>query len=181
MGEILYRSAPVDSAEHRTVFGLAVPYGVETEIHDAGGDYTERFAYGAFGRSIAERGHKVRLMVSHDHRQLPIGKATELRESQDGLHAAFYVPESRAGDDALNLVKAGVVDSFSIGFRPIRSREVGNVVERIEASLYEISLVAAGAYEGATISGVRSEGRVIELAVIRRQLQMLDLLNGTEL
>lgn len=121
---ILHRTAELIRADEsgRTVFGLAVPYGVATEIREYGSSYTERFAPGAFARSIEERGSKVRLFVGHESRRLPIGRATELREAADGLHAAFHIPATREGDDALALVRDGVVDSFSVGSKGVQSK-----------------------------------------------------------
>ncbi|WP_063886830.1 HK97 family phage prohead protease [Rhodococcus sp. LB1] len=157
MSEILFRSTELRAADTgRTVFGTVVPYGPTAEIHELGRSYRERFAPGAFQRSIAERGDKVRLLVSHDRGKLPIGKAVDLFEQSDGLHASFAIAGTRDGDDALALVRSGVVDSFSIGFRPIRDRQDNGVTVRTECALMECSLVGFPAYEGATVAGVRT-------------------------
>ncbi|CKP59480.1 phiRv2 phage protease [Mycobacterium tuberculosis] len=70
------------------------------------------------------------------------------------------------GDEALANVKAGVVDAFSVGFRPIRDRREGDVIVRVEAALLEVSLTGVPAYLGAQIAGVRAES----LAVVSRSL-----------
>lgn len=175
MSAILHRTAELIRADDtgRTVFGLAVPYGEITEIREFGQSYREKFAPGAFSRSIAERGHKVRLLVSHDARSLPIGKATELREAADGLHAAFHVAATREGDDALELVRSGTVDAFSIGFRPIRDRQDGGVTVRIEAALVEVSLVGFPAYEGAAVAGVRTAHHPLSVDLATRRLDLI--------
>jgi Caudovirus prohead serine protease len=98
-----------DDGTGRTVYGLAVPYGVTAQVNDGAGPYKERLAPGVFTRSIAERGHKIKLFVQHEVRRLPIGKATELREAGDGLHAAFGLPRTRDADEAIELVTSGVV------------------------------------------------------------------------
>ncbi len=158
MTQILFRSSAIEAGTGRTVFGVAIPYGVVAQVSDGDGYvYKERFAPGAFDRSIRERGGKVRLFDSHNTRRLPIGRAVELREQPDGLHVAFDIAATRDGDDALELVRSGTVDAFSIGFRGIRERRDGDVVVRTEAALMEVSLVGMPAYAGAAIAGVRSQ------------------------
>lgn len=172
MNEILYRTAPLlraDMPTGRTIHGLAVPYGVETDV----GGYTERFQYGTFAKSIRQRGDKVKLFTGHQHQKLPIGRATDLRETADGLHAAFLVSDTRDGNEALQLVRDGVVDSFSIGFKPITDQRDGNVVVRTEAALMEVSLVGIPAYPGAVVAGVRSQPQNLSVDIARRRIDLL--------
>lgn len=154
IGDLVLRS----DGDGRTVHGVVVPYNQTTTIHDSEGEYEERFLPGAFARSISQRGSKVRLLVNHLARErLPIGKATLLREDAAGLYAEFQVSKTRDGDEALTLIQDGVVDGFSVGFLPIRQRRgEDHAVERVEAALREVSVVAFPAYEGAAIAGVRS-------------------------
>lgn len=157
------------------MFGVVVPYGPVAEIHEFGRSYRERFAPGAFQRSISERGNKVRLLVSHDTRKLPIGRATELHEQPDGLRASFAIAATRDGDDALELVRSGTVDAFSVGFRPIRHRIDGDVTVRTEAALMEVSLVGFPAYEGAVVGGVRHNlgAPALSVDIASRRLDLL--------
>lgn len=173
--QILYRSADLAPGTGRIVHGIAVPYGQEAEVSDGYGQpYRERFEFGAFARSIRERGAKVKLFTGHEVRKLPIGRAVELREERDGLYAAFEIAATRDGDDALELVRSGTVDSFSVGFRGIRERMDGAVVVRIEAALMEVSLVGMPAYAGAAVAGVRSQQLVIPRSVAEARLSLLD-------
>ncbi|MCF3939075.1 HK97 family phage prohead protease [Gordonia tangerina] len=174
LSRTLFRSAPVEKVEGRTVFGLAVPYGDVIDVNDFGG-YRESFERGAFAKTIKARGDKVKLFTGHDRQRLPIGRATELRESAAGLHAAFEIAATRDGDDALELVKSGTVDSFSIGFRPIASRSDGDVTVMTEVALMEVSLVGIPAYEGAAIAGVRSHHQRISTAAASARLRLLNL------
>lgn len=172
--QTLYRAAELTPGSGRTVFGTVVPYGQVAEVSDGYGEpYRERFEFGAFGRSIRERGNKVRLFTGHETRKLPIGRAVELEEQRDGLHAAFEIAATRDGDDALELVRSGTVDAFSIGFRGIRERTEGRVVVRTEAALMEVSLVGLPAYAGAAVAGVRSQ-LVIPRSVAAARLSLLD-------
>ncbi|GAA1925491.1 HK97 family phage prohead protease [Streptomyces durmitorensis] len=174
MSAIHFRQALVRSdGTGRTVYGVAVPYGQTVDIEEFGQAYKEQFAPGSFARSIRERGDKVKLCVNHESRKLPIGRATELRETADGLHAAFAVSATRDGDEALQLVRDGVVDSFSVGFRPVRDRRDGDVVVRVEASLWEVSLVSWPAYAGAGVTGVRTAHPALSVDIARRRLELL--------
>ena len=176
MSEILYRAAELSSGDGRTIYGVAVPYGVTAQVRDRGGrPYKERIEFGACARSIRERQHKLRLFAMHDRGKLPIGKCVEATEHRDGLHVAFAVPETMAGNDALALVRSGTVDSFSIGFRDIRSRLDGDVVVRQEIGLVEVSLVADPAFAEAKIAGVRSSQLIIPRAVAERRLKLLGM------
>jgi HK97 family phage prohead protease len=171
----LYRTATLSAGTGRTIYGTAVPYGQNVDIRDGYGEYTERFEQGAFKRTIAERGHKVRLFTQHDKRRLPIGTATVLREDPAGLYAEFEVAATRDGDDALELVRSGVIDSFSIGFAPVREhRDNTGVVVRDEVKLHEVSLVSDPAYEGAKVAGVRSEQPFITNSTAAARLRLLD-------
>src|SRR4051812_44541157 len=95
MSTILYRNSELTPGTGRTVYGRVVPFGVNSEVRDNGygRPYRERIEYGSCTRSINERGHKLRLFTGHDRGKLPIGKATELTEKRDGLHAAFEIPD----------------------------------------------------------------------------------------
>lgn len=140
----------------RTVHGIVVPYNERAEISDFAGSYIESFARGSFARSIALRGHKVKLMAAHDSRRFPIGRATSLVERDNGLYGAFAIPATREGDDVLELVRSGTLDSFSVGFTPVRDRREGDVLVRTECAIREVSLVGIPAYEGASVAGIRA-------------------------
>lgn len=118
-------------------------------------------------------------MASHDQRRFPIGRATSLVEADDGLHGAFQIPATREGDDILELVATGTLDSFSIGFSPVRDRRDGDVLVRTEAALREVSLVALPAYEGAQIAGIRSQPTqhlpFLPLSIAAARLRLLNL------
>lgn len=179
MTSTLYRTTTEleTSLSGRTIHGLAIPYGVETTIHERHGEYVEEFAPGAFSRSIRERQHKIRLFVGHDRTRLAIGVATELTETSRGLEVAFHVPDTTAGNDALNAVRSDLVDGFSIGFVPVRNRENSraNKVIRVEASLREVSLTDSPAYPTAAVAGVRSHTQTITEEQKAYRLRLLDL------
>ncbi len=144
-------------SEGRTIAGLAVPFD---EVAVVAG-YRERFARGAFARTIEERGPgRVKLLAQHDRDRLPVGRATLLREDTAGLYAELTVAKTAAGDEVLELVRDGTLDGLSIGFRPIRDRwdAERSEVERLEVALLEVSAVAFPAYDSARVVAVR-DGR----------------------
>ncbi len=162
MSDLLHRFHPTDlelRGDGRTVFGICVPYDSPAEILEPGRQYVEVFKRGAFARTIAERGpQRVKLLSLHDRQRLPIGRAVSLIEDASGLVGEFRVSATQAGDEALTLIRDGAVDSFSIGFAPVRdewSRD-RSTVERLEVKLREVSVVAFPAYIDAAIAGVRS-------------------------
>ncbi|MEV7009556.1 HK97 family phage prohead protease [Streptosporangium sp. NPDC051022] len=176
-----FRAADLSIAgDGRTVTGVAVPFGVATVVDDGAGPYREEFRRGAFTRTIAERGPaRVKVLAQHDHRAFPIGRATLLREDPAGLYAELRISATRAGDEALELIRDGALDGLSVGFRGIgHDRAQDGTVLRTEVRLNEISLVAFPAYEGAVITGVRGQltGEFVTpyLSVARARLALLE-------
>ena len=140
----------------RTVIGCAVPYDQPATINERGRTYTETFKFGAFTRTLAERGDRVKFLVNHDRLEGLIGKAVELWEEPAGLMGRFRISDTAKGNDVLNLIRDGAIDAFSIGFVPVDHRgDYSTVVERTEVKLMEVSAVGFPAYDGATIAGVR--------------------------
>lgn len=164
------------SGDGRTIVGRVVPYDVPTTVLDGGRLVTEVFRYGALSRSIAERGDKVRLFVMHDRQRLPIARASSLVESADGVMGEFPVPDTAAGNDVLELVRGGVVDGLSVGFRPVKDRwnRDRSEVERLEVALHEVSVVHDPAYDTARVVGVRAAPS-LPVAAARQRLQLAEL------
>lgn len=155
-----------DGGDGRTLYGLAVPFDVELDVSDWWDDYTEVFRVGSFAKTIRDRKHPVPLLVSHEHRGLPIGAATELTEEADGLHAAFHLAETPKADEVLALVKADAISGLSIGFEPITHKVTAgdkrtppsgrDLHERTEVALREVSVCNFPAYTDAGVEGVRA-------------------------
>lgn len=156
----------------RTIFGTVVPYDEVATVNDGQGPYRERFAPGAFTRSIEQTGGKVPLYPQHNSRELPIARGSNWQDTSSGLYGEFVIPNTRAGDDVLVLVQDGIVDSFSVGFRGIKARDEGGVTVRTEAALLEVSLVASPAYKNAVVAGVRAAD--LDVAEIEDWVNSLD-------
>lgn len=169
----------------RTLVGLAVPFDVELDVSDFWDDYTEVIRKGAFAKTISERSQRVPLMVSHEHRALPIGAATELSETDAGLEAEFHLSATPRGDEVLALVMDGAISGLSIGFEPVQQRVTKgsarnpassrDLVERTEINLREVSVTSFPAFAGAGVSGVRdAAGRHPSLASLAAERGRLE-------
>lgn len=132
--------------------GYASVYNVVDDVDDA-------VAPGAFTKSLSERMPK--MLWQHDPTQ-PIGKWEEVREDERGLFVKgrLFKDIQRAAD-AMTLIREGVVDSMSIGYRTIESAKEGagdRVRKLLELELWEVSLVTFPANKMATITDVKSIG-----------------------
>jgi HK97 family phage prohead protease len=115
----------------------------------------ESFQRGSFSKTIADRGARVKLLYQHNSLE-PIGRATHLEEREDGLYGEFQVSAVSRGDQALELVHDGVIDSFSVGFTGLKAEKRGGVTVRTEVKLREASLVTFPAYDTARITAIRA-------------------------
>jgi len=140
------------NSDGRTIFGIAVPYNKEQRITST---MIEVFRKGVFSEVI-KAPHRVKLLRGHGENNV-LGRATLLKETDDGLYAEFKISKTREGDEALELVKDGALDQLSVGFMPIKNKKrTDGVMERLKAHLAEVSLVTFGAYgELASVTGMR--------------------------
>lgn len=110
---------------------------------------------GAFTKSLAKR--KPKMLWQHDM-QNPIGVWEEVREDSRGLFVkGRLISDVMQGKEALALLKAGAVDSMSIGYRTVEAMMEGDRVRKLlEVDLYEISLVTFPMLPEATVTDVKS-------------------------
>jgi uncharacterized protein len=150
----------------RTIYGLAVPFGVELDVVDWWDEYTETFCKGAFAKTISDRARPVPLLFHHQHRALGIGRATSLTEIDAGLEAEFHLTEGvQLADEVLALVADDAMSGLSIGFEPVQQIVTSgpartppssrDLVTRTEVNLREVSVCNFPAYETAGVAGVR--------------------------
>ena len=145
------RYAELRQGPGRTLEGVAIRYGDVAALPWG----QERFEPGAFGEVATG---DVILNVAHD-RARPIartgGGGLALADSADALTIRADLPVTREADDALALVRAGVLRGLSVEFLPIAERTEGTtrVIER--ATLAAIGLVDTGAYPGSTVEARR--------------------------
>lgn len=137
-------------ADKRTIGGLVVPYGEETRAEDS---RRIKFAPGAFTRSIEQRADKVKLYAMHTNgTRWPIGRSVSLTEDSAGVHAEFAIARTAAADEALELIRSGTVEGFSIELQPIRDRREGPVTVVTEGGIRNVALVDESAFESARVT-----------------------------
>ncbi len=146
-----------EDGDGREVTCLAVPYGYRQEIYPG---LIEEFARGAFAHQLRAM-HRVHF--SREHMVMGgdlIGRVHEGTELDRGLQLRMRVSDIPAGNDTLTLMRDKVLTEVSIGFRAVKSRDLGEgVILRTKADLTEISIVLRGAYgRKATVTGIRSAG-----------------------
>ncbi len=166
--------------DERTFSGYASTFGNV----DQGDD---RVLKGAFKKTIRERFNskprpKIKVLWQHYD---PLGLPTAMDEDDKGLVVTGRVSRTQLGDDALELMRDGVVDSMSIGYATLRFKYSDLDGRRIrdlqELKLMEFSPVTFPMNEAAVITAVknleRAAGYGLEgsVAILDRNPQDLKL------
>lgn len=121
---------------------------------DSGG---ERILPGAFKEFHRTRDGKILVLYQHSSRD-PIGKA-DVTQDEYGLHLrGELLLEDATARKAHGLMKAGLLDAMSIGYRPLPDGETftNGAWELSKLKLYEVSVVTFGMNELALIDAVKS-------------------------
>jgi uncharacterized protein len=136
-----------DKIPRRTLAGVAVQYDVEAVVSDG---QKVKFANGA----LPLEGKKPKMYLYHDSTQ-PIGIVQSREQVGDTVLFEARISETRAGDEALQLAKDGVLDSVSVGILPVEFSfdEAGTMIIT-KADWQELSLLPFGAFEAAKIDRV---------------------------
>jgi len=141
--------------------------------------YGDVIAAGAFSKSLTEwRSGKKRVpvLLQHDPTK-PIGLILELREDDRGLYMLCELVDTADGRDAATLLKRGVIDGLSIGFRTRASRPMkSGGRELTDIDLMEISVVTWPANANALVAGSKRRATVgtyedAQLGIAIRTLQ----------
>ena len=138
----------IEAAEggERRITGLAVPYGSDATVL---GGARVRVLEGA----LPTDGKAPRLLAEHDPTRV-IGLVTERTSTPDGMTFSAKIARTTEGDDILELLQMGALDSVSIGITPTDSDyESGTLVVR-SAEWEELSVVYSPAFKAARISEV---------------------------
>lgn len=142
-----------DQTAGRMFTGYASTFDV-----DLGGDMIMQ---GAFKKTLAERSDRVKILWQHSD---PIGKPLRMIEDNKGLYVEGKISRTRLGDEALELMKDGVVDQMSIGFSiPAGKSDRDENGLRIikEVKLFEFSPVTFPMNENAFIQSVKNAKNLI--------------------
>lgn len=114
-------------------------YGAVFGNVDRTGDIIHK---GAFKKTISENKGSV-VMVANHKQDKPVGRVTSMEEDDYGLKFSGYTSNTESGQEYKQLMKDGVIDSFSIGYKVTkwdRNEHGGRNI--YELKLFEISPVA---------------------------------------
>ena len=132
--------------------GVIEGYGSVFDVADNGNDIV---APGAFTKSL-QSGRKARMLMQHDPHDV-VGVWDEMVEDGKGLRVKGRLLTSiRRGQEAYELVRAGAIDSLSIGYRTVKSMVRSGKRLITEADLWEVSLVTFPMNELARIDAVKA-------------------------
>lgn len=149
----------------RIIEGIAVPYNSPTTIYENGMLFEEQFAPGAFKRFVARRDARLPILLHHQRRSLPVGKAISMRDTDSGLYIAARISDTTDGNDALTLLRDGVLDGLSIAFYTERNGDKwsSDMSQRtvVEAYAEECSLCNFPAYDSARVLAVRAAQEMV--------------------
>lgn len=158
-----YEDAVMETKGFETSFELKTSDDGVFEGHGAVFNKPDEFGDiimpGAFKKSLRTHGRrKVKMFLEHDRTKL-LGVWEQLKEDGDGLFVkGRLLLELQTAKEVFILMKEGVLDSLSIGFRTILSqfdskREGRNI---LELKLFEVSLVSIPAQMAALITNVKN-------------------------
>ena len=152
----------------RIVKGYASTFGNKDHV----GDIVEK---GAFSKSIKERGDRVKLLWQHAE---PLGKPIHMEEDSKGLYVEAQISKTSLGNDAIELVKDGVIDRFSIGYNVIKDKYDSATKSRHlkELKLHEFSLVTFPANDEAVLNEIKSLDQLNGLLKQAGRSSLTDLL-----
>lgn len=159
-----------------SVYGRAVPYGVDQLVTDDGTDfYVESFGPGAFSRDVAKGGRWVNLMLGHhgDEGDRYLGRCIALEEHPDGLYPTFRLDRNHPRAEE---ARAGELTGWSVSAHVYRSRESRRpdgtrAVERQACGLSHVAATASPQYAGAGVLVARDH--VLEYAAGTPKLDAL--------
>lgn len=145
----------------RTFEGYAAAYGNVDSDNDV-------IEMGAFAKSIKEGFPAKRIKVLWQHKaDSPIGLPIDMREDSKGLWVKSRISRTEKGDEAIELMRDGVIDRMSVGFSIPggKSQIDGQGIRHIyEGKLFEYSLVTWPANDQAIITGVKTLKEMREFA-----------------
>ncbi len=135
-----------------TFSGYASLFGVEDLSHDI----VEK---GAFLASLSRRGPSgVKMLYQHDPAE-PIGRWTDIRETSKGLKVTGQLMTNLSrGREVLHMMREGILDGLSIGFRTVKARKdrKSGIRRLVKVDLWEISVVTFPMQPNARVVHVKS-------------------------
>lgn len=110
------------------------------------------------------------IMLYNHNRDAPIGKCTSISIEDDGLKITADIIKEAAGN-IYNIIKSGVLSTFSVGFRikDADYKEEASAFIITDAELFEVSVVTVPANAGATFSVSKSFEESEDFEEFRKQ------------
>ena len=132
--------------EKRLLAGVAVRYG-DVATLPWGKERIAPGAFAPFGDIILNDGHQRTVPLARTG-----GAGLELIDSAERLAFEATLPNTRAADDVLELVRARVMRGASVEFFPTEEKMVDGVVEIQRAKLVGIGVVDVPAYPDSEVA-----------------------------
>ena len=148
-----YKAATFELKKDPDEDGTFEGYASVFNLVDNGMDVVAR---GAFMKSLGSR--KVKMLWQHDTTKV-IGVWDEIAEDERGLRVKGRIlKDVQQGREAMALLRAGALDSMSIGYSVKAASEQGNgsIRQLDEIDLFEISLVTFPMLDAAKVTDVKS-------------------------
>ncbi|MCU4898084.1 phage major capsid protein [Bacillus cereus] len=142
--------------------------------------FIEKIMPGAFKRAL-ERAENIDFLYEHDNNKILAdtrsGKLV-LREDERGLYMEATISKTTWGQDAFELIKDGIIQNMSFGFRKVRDEiitKASGIHERIvhELELLEVSAVRKPAYVQSSIQARSME--IVEEINIREDISTMNI------
>ncbi|WP_220388964.1 phage major capsid protein [Bacillus nitratireducens] len=172
------------------VSGYVNKTGTWSQVLGRNTKFIEQIRSGAFKRAL-ERAENIDFLYEHDNKKIlantQSGKLV-LREDDKGLYMEATISKTTWGQDAFELIKDGIIQKMSFGFRTLKdkvTKGTNGIYERVvhELELTEISAVRFPAYvqssiqarsmeivEEINIEGDISEMNITELKNTRKEI-----------
>ncbi|MEH6983957.1 HK97 family phage prohead protease [Priestia megaterium] len=121
--------------------------------------FKEKIAKGAFTKAIQNAPKDIHFLAEHNNKQILASTrngSLQLKEDSQGLWISATIAPTSWGKDYYELIKSGIYQNMSFGFRSISDswKSIGaNLYERTisELELFEVSVVRDPAYSQSTI------------------------------
>lgn len=137
----------------RRLTGRAIVYG-DTARLPWGRERIEAGAFAPVGDVILNRQHDRGAPLARTG-----GGGLVLRDGAAALELEATLPDTRAADDVLALVRAGVMRGLSVEFRAVAERMDGGVRVIERARLSAVAVVDTGAYPASDVAAREADGR----------------------
>ncbi|MGE7887829.1 phage major capsid protein [Bacillus cereus] len=153
--------------------------------------FIEQIRPGAFKRAL-ERAKNIDFLYEHDKNKILAdtrsGKLI-LRENERGLYMEATISKTTWGQDAFELIKDGIIQNMSFGFRALKdkvTKGTNGIYERVvhELELLEVSAVRKPAYVQSSIAArsleiieeINIEGDISEMNIMELKNTRLEII-----